>query len=116
MLESTDNGKLLRETRAQCLAIADHIDYFAGAADKIEGSVILSRCLAKRPEDRYDSAEALAEQLQTVIHQLRDTDSLIREGSRGRLLPAGGSRPLPDRLPAAERPAARGLRGRLGGA
>jgi aldehyde dehydrogenase (NAD+) len=42
VLESTDNGKLLRETRAQCLAIADHIDYFAGAADKIEGSVIPS--------------------------------------------------------------------------
>ncbi len=42
VLESTDNGKLLRETRAQCLAIADHIDYFAGAADKIEGCVIPS--------------------------------------------------------------------------
>jgi (Z)-2-((N-methylformamido)methylene)-5-hydroxybutyrolactone dehydrogenase len=42
VLESTDNGKLLRETRAQCLAIADHIEYFAGAADKIEGSVIPS--------------------------------------------------------------------------
>jgi aldehyde dehydrogenase (NAD+) len=42
VLESTDNGKLLRETRAQTVAIADHIDYFAGAADKIEGSVIPS--------------------------------------------------------------------------
>ena len=42
VLESTDNGKLLRETRAQCAAIADHIEYFAGAADKIEGSVIPS--------------------------------------------------------------------------
>ncbi len=42
VLESTDNGKLLRETRAQTIAIADHIDYFAGAADKIEGSVIPS--------------------------------------------------------------------------
>ena len=42
VLESTDNGKLLRETRAQTAAIADHIDYFAGAADKIEGSVIPS--------------------------------------------------------------------------
>jgi acyl-CoA reductase-like NAD-dependent aldehyde dehydrogenase len=27
ILESTDNGKLLRETRAQCAAIADHIEY-----------------------------------------------------------------------------------------
>jgi len=42
VLESTDNGKLLRETRAQTAAIADHVDYFAGAADKIEGSVIPS--------------------------------------------------------------------------
>jgi len=42
VLESTDNGKLLRETRAQCAAIADHIEYFAGAADKVEGSVIPS--------------------------------------------------------------------------
>jgi acyl-CoA reductase-like NAD-dependent aldehyde dehydrogenase len=42
LLESTDNGKLLRETRAQTAAIADHVDYFAGAADKIEGSVIPS--------------------------------------------------------------------------
>jgi aldehyde dehydrogenase (NAD+) len=42
VLESTDNGKLLRETRAQCAAIADHLDYFAGAADKLEGSVIPS--------------------------------------------------------------------------
>src|SRR5205085_2304106 len=42
VLESTDNGKLLRETRAQTIAIADHVDYFAGAADKIEGSVIPS--------------------------------------------------------------------------
>ena len=42
ILESTDNGKLLRETRAQCAAIADHIDYFAGAADKVEGAVIPS--------------------------------------------------------------------------
>ncbi len=42
VLESTDNGKLLRETRAQCAAIADHVEYFAGAADKLEGSVIPS--------------------------------------------------------------------------
>lgn len=41
-LESTDNGKLLRETSAQCQAIADHLEYFAGAADKVEGSVIPS--------------------------------------------------------------------------
>jgi acyl-CoA reductase-like NAD-dependent aldehyde dehydrogenase len=41
-LESADNGKLLRETRAQCAALADHLEYFAGAADKLEGAVIPS--------------------------------------------------------------------------
>jgi acyl-CoA reductase-like NAD-dependent aldehyde dehydrogenase len=42
VLESTGNGKLLRETRSQCAAIADHLEYFAGAADKFEGAVIPS--------------------------------------------------------------------------
>jgi aldehyde dehydrogenase (NAD+) len=41
-LETSDNGKLLRETRAQCRGLGDHLEYFAGAADKVEGSVIPS--------------------------------------------------------------------------
>ncbi|MCA1686001.1 MAG: serine/threonine protein kinase [Planctomycetia bacterium] len=40
-------------------------------------------CLAKCPEDRYQSANALAEDLQSVIFQLRDTEGLIRESVEG---------------------------------
>ncbi|MFN8188740.1 MAG: aldehyde dehydrogenase [Gaiellales bacterium] len=38
--ETSDNGKLLREMLAQCRALPDYYEYFAGAADKIEGEVI----------------------------------------------------------------------------
>lgn len=39
-IEVRDNGKLLREMRAQITVLADQFDYFAGAADKMEGSTI----------------------------------------------------------------------------
>jgi aldehyde dehydrogenase (NAD+) len=39
-LESTDNGKTIRETHAQMLYVARIFKYFAGYADKICGSVI----------------------------------------------------------------------------
>src|SRR5262249_28356070 len=38
--ETCDNGKLVREMRGQVAALPDWYDYFAGWADKIEGSVI----------------------------------------------------------------------------
>jgi aldehyde dehydrogenase (NAD+) len=38
--ETRDNGKLLRETRAQAASLPDFYEYFAGAADKIQGDVI----------------------------------------------------------------------------
>jgi eukaryotic-like serine/threonine-protein kinase len=44
---------------------------------------ILSRCLAKAPEDRYDTATGLAEALQDVISRRRDTESLVRESVQG---------------------------------
>jgi aldehyde dehydrogenase (NAD+) len=39
-IETRDNGKLLREMLVQCRALPDYYEYFAGAADKIEGEVI----------------------------------------------------------------------------
>jgi aldehyde dehydrogenase (NAD+) len=40
LLESTDNGKLYRESLTQCRRLADAYDYFAGAADKLHGTTI----------------------------------------------------------------------------
>lgn len=37
-IETRDTGKLLRETRATTRYIAEYYDYFAGAADKLQGS------------------------------------------------------------------------------
>jgi aldehyde dehydrogenase (NAD+) len=39
-LETTDNGKLLRETSVQTAALAEWLRYFAGVADKLQGEVI----------------------------------------------------------------------------
>lgn len=39
-LETTDSGKLARETRAQSAYVADYYYYYAGLADKIQGDVI----------------------------------------------------------------------------
>jgi (Z)-2-((N-methylformamido)methylene)-5-hydroxybutyrolactone dehydrogenase len=41
-VETTDNGKLLRETHTQANALSGWLQYFAGAADKIEGVTIPS--------------------------------------------------------------------------
>jgi len=42
VIESRDNGKLLRETRGQARALSRWYRFFGGLADKIEGSVIAS--------------------------------------------------------------------------
>src|SRR5262245_6168486 len=44
---------------------------------------VLERCLAKAPDERYPTAGALAEALQLAVHQLRDTESLVRESAQG---------------------------------
>ena len=44
---------------------------------------ILTRCLAKEPSARYATAEELAEDLDTAIAQLRDTEGLLRESVEG---------------------------------
>lgn len=40
VLESRDNGKLLRETSAQTASLSEWLYYFAGVADKFQGEVI----------------------------------------------------------------------------
>jgi aldehyde dehydrogenase (NAD+)/betaine-aldehyde dehydrogenase len=39
-IETTDTGKLIRETRGQIRYVADYFHYFAGAADKLEGATL----------------------------------------------------------------------------
>ncbi len=46
-------------------------------------AAILTRCLAKDPKDRYESAEQLEEVLESVIGQMLDTESLVRESVEG---------------------------------
>ena len=47
----------------------------APAATDVEAN-ILKRCLAKRPEERYATALELADDLETAIDHLRDTETL----------------------------------------
>src|SRR6202008_3098528 len=42
IVETTDNGKLLREMEGQLRSLADYYHYFAGAADKIHGETLPS--------------------------------------------------------------------------
>ena len=44
---------------------------------------ILARCLAKEPSARHASAEELADDLDTAIAHLRDTEGLLRESVEG---------------------------------
>lgn len=44
---------------------------------------ILERCLAKQPEERYRSADELADDLQIAISNFRETESLVRESVEG---------------------------------
>jgi aldehyde dehydrogenase (NAD+)/betaine-aldehyde dehydrogenase len=39
-IETKDTGKIFRETKTQANYIAEYYDYFAGLADKVEGSVV----------------------------------------------------------------------------
>jgi serine/threonine protein kinase len=56
-----------------------------GPMPQIPGPVnsIVARCLAKRPEDRYDTADDLADDLESVIASLHDTESLLRASVDG---------------------------------
>lgn len=46
-------------------------------------AAIVARCLAKAPKDRYDGAEALADDLEAVIALMLDTEALVRESVEG---------------------------------
>jgi serine/threonine-protein kinase len=46
-------------------------------------ALIVGRCLAKDPAERYSSSLELADELSVVIRQFRDTESLIRGSLRG---------------------------------
>ena len=39
-IETKDTGKIFRETKTQANYIAEYYDYFAGLADKVEGTVV----------------------------------------------------------------------------
>ena len=39
-IETIDTGKLFRETKQQAIYIAEYYDYYAGLADKVEGTVL----------------------------------------------------------------------------
>ncbi|MBK0538761.1 aldehyde dehydrogenase family protein, partial [Klebsiella pneumoniae] len=39
-LETLDTGKIIRETQAQIAYVAEYYRYYAGLADKMEGSVL----------------------------------------------------------------------------
>ncbi len=46
-------------------------------------AVILTRCLAKNPENRPESADELADALEASLLNLRETESLVRESVEG---------------------------------
>ena len=73
-------------------------------------ATIIGRCLAKYPEQRYETADELADDLQSAIYQLRDTESLVAEsleGLGGFVQKSQGELPHP--LPRAGRSAPGGL-------
>ena len=49
-IETIDTGKLFRETKKQAIYIAEYYDYYAGLADKVEGTCLLYT--SPSPRDR----------------------------------------------------------------
>jgi serine/threonine-protein kinase len=65
----------------QSQPIPDVRDFASGVPDALAD--ILERCLAKSPAERYRTASELAGSFEIAIHRLRDTESLVRESTRG---------------------------------
>ncbi|MBX6312805.1 MAG: serine/threonine protein kinase [Isosphaeraceae bacterium] len=77
---ASDNlGTLIRLHQRQ--AVPDVRRWAPAVPDEV--AAILGRLLAKTPDGRYESAEALADDLKGVLAHLRDSEALIREGLVG---------------------------------
>ncbi|MDR3620291.1 MAG: serine/threonine-protein kinase [Paludisphaera borealis] len=72
-------GKLIRLHQTE--PVPDIRKIVPGMNDHL--AEIIKRCLAKSPADRYASADELGEELQLIIHHLRDTESLVRQSVEG---------------------------------
>ncbi len=72
-------GKLIRLHRNR--PVADIREFVPTVTDDL--AEILTRCLAKLPDERFASSAELAEALQVAVHRLRDTESLVRESAEG---------------------------------
>ena len=94
LVESTDNGKLIREMGAQLKGLADYYEYFAGWADKIGGETI--------PADRSDF----------LIYTLREPVGVVARDHAVELAGAAGE--LEDRARAGGRLHDRGQARRAG--
>ena len=83
-VESTDNGKLLREMGGQLGALAEWYYYFAGAADKIQGETIPSDTTGKcRSERELTTAPQKSPALVSISAPVVLADQLTSR--RGRL-------------------------------
>ena len=72
-------GRLIRLHRTQ--PVPDVQRLVPQASDDL--AKLISRCMAKKPADRFGSAQDLGDQLDVVIAQLRDTEGLLRESVTG---------------------------------
>jgi aldehyde dehydrogenase (NAD+) len=71
-LEALDAGKPLTQARADALALARSLEYYAGAADKIDGQTIASA--------QGCTAFTLREPIGVIAHLLPSSDSLVLLG------------------------------------
>jgi eukaryotic-like serine/threonine-protein kinase len=72
-------GELIRLHRTR--RVPDIREFAPDVPDSI--AEILTRCLAKAPGDRCDSASELADMLHDAIRRLRDIERLVRESTEG---------------------------------
>ena len=81
-VDHTIEAIALRHANDQIPDLAQHV---AHLPDDLRA--IIARCLAKRPEQRYEDGGALHEDLRAAYGHLRDMETLIREALAGRDIP-----------------------------